>query len=371
MIDELMGAYGSRLLIAVAGVGVALILLIVILWLVRRRGGPSPFIRGGKNRAPRLQVLDAAAVDTRRRIVLIRRDDVEHLVMIGGPTDIVIESGIQPEGTSAPSKPVSYERAPPEAIASPQPAEQPRVPERSRPAAIAAQPQPAPVAIVRPEPAALKVDVRPVTEQAPAAPIAKSIPAEPTSLPNVAAAVAPTSDPVALQKREPVGIRPAPQAAAAAEVSTPPRIAEPQPTPKPVEGNLGAATDALDEARRRVFQTAAAAAAQPKPAIASPLQPQPAQVRPQRVEPEVSIAPPAPQTAPTKTLGTDFERILEEEMANNLAANRSPSEPVSASTLPNRDPSQPRVTGASPEPSLQNEVARIFGEMSVTRDDRA
>ena len=26
------------------------------------------------------------------------------------------------------------------------------------------------------------------------------------------------------------------------------------------------------------------------------------------------------------------------------------------------------VTGASPEPSLQQEVARIFGEMSVTRD---
>ena len=289
--------------------------------------------------------------------------------MIGGPTDIVIESGIQPEGTSAPSKPVSYERAPPEAIASPQPAEQSRVPERARPAAIAAQPQPAPVAIARPEPAALKVDVRPVPEQAPAAPIAKPIPAEPTSLPNVATAAASTLDLAQSQKREPVGIRPAPQAAA--EVSTPPRIAEPQPTPKPVEGNLGAATDALDEARRRVFQTAAAAAAQPKPAIAAPIQPQPAPVRPQRVEPEVSIAAPASQVAPTKTLGTDFERILEEEMANNLAANRSPSEPVSAPTLPTRDPSQPRVTGASPEPSLQNEVARIFGEMSVTRDDRA
>ena len=36
----------------------------------------------------------AAAIDTRRRLVLLRRDDVEHLVMIGGPTDIVIESRI-------------------------------------------------------------------------------------------------------------------------------------------------------------------------------------------------------------------------------------------------------------------------------------
>jgi hypothetical protein len=35
-----------------------------------------------------------------------------------------------------------------------------------------------------------------------------------------------------------------------------------------------------------------------------------------------------------------------------------------------RDPVNPRVTGATPEPSLQTEIARIFGEMSVTRDDR-
>jgi hypothetical protein len=43
---------------------------------------------------PRLAVIDAAAVDGRRRLVLVRRDNIEHLIMIGGPSDIVVETNI-------------------------------------------------------------------------------------------------------------------------------------------------------------------------------------------------------------------------------------------------------------------------------------
>ena len=39
-------------------------------------------------------MIDAATVDGRRRLVLIRRDNVEHLLMIGGPTDVVVEANI-------------------------------------------------------------------------------------------------------------------------------------------------------------------------------------------------------------------------------------------------------------------------------------
>jgi flagellar protein FliO/FliZ len=42
----------------------------------------------------RLDVVDQANVDGRRRLVLIRRDDVEHLIMTGGPVDVVIETNI-------------------------------------------------------------------------------------------------------------------------------------------------------------------------------------------------------------------------------------------------------------------------------------
>ncbi len=49
------------------------------------------FLRG---REKRLAVVEAASVDGRRRIILLRRDDVEHLIMTGGPVDVLIESGI-------------------------------------------------------------------------------------------------------------------------------------------------------------------------------------------------------------------------------------------------------------------------------------
>src|SRR5262249_46846828 len=43
---------------------------------------------------PRPAVIDQATVDSRRRLVLIRRDNVEHLLIIGGPSDVVVEQNI-------------------------------------------------------------------------------------------------------------------------------------------------------------------------------------------------------------------------------------------------------------------------------------
>ena len=43
---------------------------------------------------PRLGVVEQATVDARRRLLLIRRDGVEHLIMTGGPVDVLIETGI-------------------------------------------------------------------------------------------------------------------------------------------------------------------------------------------------------------------------------------------------------------------------------------
>jgi hypothetical protein len=57
---------------------------------------------------PRLAVIDAAAVDGRRRLVLVRRDNIEHLLMFGGPTDIVVEPNIvraMPGRDQIPSRP--------------------------------------------------------------------------------------------------------------------------------------------------------------------------------------------------------------------------------------------------------------------------
>jgi flagellar protein FliO/FliZ len=63
-------------------------------WLVRRFAGNRLGANTNRGRMPRLAVIDAAAVDGRRRLVLVRRDNIEHLLMIGGPTDIVVEANI-------------------------------------------------------------------------------------------------------------------------------------------------------------------------------------------------------------------------------------------------------------------------------------
>jgi flagellar protein FliO/FliZ len=62
-------------------------------WAVRRFGS-SRIGGAARGRLPRLAIIDYASVDARRRLILVRRDNVEHLVMIGGPTDVVVESNI-------------------------------------------------------------------------------------------------------------------------------------------------------------------------------------------------------------------------------------------------------------------------------------
>ena len=75
------------LIIVIAAIAITIKLL--------RKFNNGTFVVGGKSRTPRLSVRDAAAVDRTRRLVLVRRDNVEHLLMIGGPTDLVIETNIK------------------------------------------------------------------------------------------------------------------------------------------------------------------------------------------------------------------------------------------------------------------------------------
>ncbi|MGE0564146.1 MAG: flagellar biosynthetic protein FliO [Pseudolabrys sp.] len=69
-------------------------LIALTAWLVRRIGANRLGGSSARGRQPRLAVIDAASVDGRRRLVLIRRDNIEHLLMIGGPTDVVVEQNI-------------------------------------------------------------------------------------------------------------------------------------------------------------------------------------------------------------------------------------------------------------------------------------
>lgn len=65
-----------------------------VAWLVRRFGSGALGAAAARGRQARLGVIEATAVDSRRRLVLVRRDNVEHLIMLGGPTDVVVEANI-------------------------------------------------------------------------------------------------------------------------------------------------------------------------------------------------------------------------------------------------------------------------------------
>src|SRR5262249_47001079 len=72
---------------------IVLALIGLTAWLVRRFGS-SRLGTTTRGRQPRLAVIDAATVDGPRRLGLTRRDNIEHLLMSGGPTDVVVESNI-------------------------------------------------------------------------------------------------------------------------------------------------------------------------------------------------------------------------------------------------------------------------------------
>lgn len=71
-------------------------MLLLVLWALRRFNIGGIVARPGARR--RLALVETMAVDSRRRLMLVRRDGVEHLLMIGGSHDLVVESGIVPQG---------------------------------------------------------------------------------------------------------------------------------------------------------------------------------------------------------------------------------------------------------------------------------
>lgn len=108
----------------------ALILLLIVLVIIKlvRSLTFGTFVAGGRNRKTRLAVMDATAVDSHRRLVLVRRDDIEHLLLIGGPTDVVVERDIRLTQQRRPALTGDGGReavAQPQQLPRPRPAEQP------------------------------------------------------------------------------------------------------------------------------------------------------------------------------------------------------------------------------------------------------
>ncbi len=87
--------FENKTLLYSAGAVAFLVAALLILFIFRLAFGRRLHMPGGgRARQPRLGIVDAFDLDRQRQLVLVRRDNVEHLVMIGGPNDVLIESQI-------------------------------------------------------------------------------------------------------------------------------------------------------------------------------------------------------------------------------------------------------------------------------------
>ena len=69
--------------------------LIGLLAVGARRLGLAPRVTAARGRR-RLAIVEVLAVDAKRRLVLVRRDATEHLILLGASHDAVVEAGIAP-----------------------------------------------------------------------------------------------------------------------------------------------------------------------------------------------------------------------------------------------------------------------------------
>lgn len=144
----LTGLFGDNAyLTAALALGIVLVLIVLAVWLVKLMSQATTTARAGRNR--RLTVVDSVMLDQRRQAILLRRDDVEHLIVTGGPQDLLVEADIEAPRPAAYSRPVRRPAAEPAAQSLAQPAPLPE----ARPAPAAPQPRPSlrHTALLRPD----------------------------------------------------------------------------------------------------------------------------------------------------------------------------------------------------------------------------
>jgi len=294
---------------------------------------------GTRGRQPRLGVIDYASVDARRRLILVRRDNVEHLLMIGGPTDVVVEANIV-RAVAAP-RDVALARP---AAAEPLPRAIP-LPDNGN-GSWPLQPE-----VITPPPARQAPKIEPATDEAPSwpplQPQADTPPARPQR--DTLAALADELSARPAPPPAPARVRTPSPARAPLEARAEPRVVEPRPEPRapavqaaptPTPADTAAADQSLAEmahrleaALRKPNAPAEARAGAPQPRQEPRQEPRQAQPAEQAAAPEPQPVPPAPsqpraarpaeskpaRSAPAKPpQSTTLYDNLEQEMASLL-----------------------------------------------------
>lgn len=143
-ITGLFGGSGNTVLTMIFALGIVVVLIVLAVWLLKLLSNVSGNAVRGRNR--RLAVVDTLSLDQKRQLVIIRRDDVEHLILTGGPHDVVIETGIAVPETPQPQAQASSRRPLP--VVPPRKATEPKAvtPPAQPVSAVAPAPAPAPAA---------------------------------------------------------------------------------------------------------------------------------------------------------------------------------------------------------------------------------
>lgn len=404
MLQQLFGTeLSSPMRIIIALIVIAALLGATVAIFRRLNGGTGERVNRGRQ-GPRLAVLDAVAVDQRRRLVLVRRDGTEHLLLIGGSSDIVVETQIPAAVEEEPAREAVPQQRPSRRIsASPAPAALTAAAVEAIAAPQDPAPLPAPAPAAEPE-AERSLRRRPLLRgdgtlsgrerpsAPPAARLAAGEPASPSGFAGPApaipapaalaaaaaspaqpapdAAVLPPQAPLAA-RREPVVSAPAPQEAApdiAAELRAGPREdAEKEPQLDDMARRLDAA---LAGPPARGLDTGAPQldladllgdlAAESNAADAEPEAPPAPAARVERAQPERRPAErPLPERAQPERPPAAPERVVGRPMRGV----RPPPPRISPEP---RVPAEPRLR---PEPAVRPERSPLPGFATPTRPD--
>ncbi|SFU60764.1 hypothetical protein SAMN02799631_01430 [Methylobacterium sp. 174MFSha1.1] len=320
MLSSILGTDGSPLL------SYLIVFLIMVVLLSLFAFGAKRFARGrltlggnggtSRSRQPRLGIVDIYELDRQRQLILLRRDNTEHLLLVGGPNDVVVERNIVRAGAARVSAELA-DRPEPEA-------EAPLLPAGTEPAPLPPPfPEPELPRPSAPEPERVAAAFAPGPRPDVPMPDLGPEPSRPASRFNASRRVEPPSLRAARQTPPPLEVPPAEPPAFTAPV--PPVVPVPPPMPEPVlppepapapAGTRGAEprnVDAailndmarqLEEALRRPSSAVAPArpaapvASPPPEPVAVPPLPVPPLPEPPRHEPAPPPTPPEPEPEP-------------------------------------------------------------------------
>ena len=360
-------------------------------------------VPGARTRQPRLGLVDAFSLDGQRQLVLIRRDNVEHLVMIGGPNDVLVESQIsravapvrdanltQPAPAAQPrrrAEPV-VAPAPPAAGSAVEPPAAPRSPAVSTADAARTDSAPAPAPSAAPAAGMSAPLVPPLpptrtvaVQQAPTAkavgkdlepsrptgsPRLQPLPPRPAMPPPIAAGPASRSNLTRPTEKAPAAAplsQPAPPAAHVAQLPATPNASSPSPKPElrvppptavkpPDEAQNPAKVEGKPETRH---QAATAASSGDSQAGAAPLAPRADRTAPME----------ATNRSPVSSSPVPSPQALGSPTPSPQAPTPAPSSRAPDSQAAGDDHSPPQKT-ANVDPlvdvdSLEAEMARLLG----------